>query len=243
MSTLVITVLGPFAYVPNAPMHGFITLMAPLCPLHSGGISGVGKDCEFLFTGNRCNRGTDFKARKPFVYALGIHAGDTDPKWKKEGNVLKVAKATSDYDPKHWRFWVVLPLPDLFVTVNPVKMSIEAPVSIPDPPYAVGVRFIYKQWDRKDMVISLNGSVTNGDKILPVFHFGDYGEDDHWDLEIEYSGLLRNDPDHDDAVNCFETLMASLGHNDWSVGFPIPQDKQTEVVHQNDCLAAIAWVE
>ena len=72
------------------------------------------------------------------------------------------------------------------------------------------MRFIYKQWDGNDIVISLNGKPATGNDGQPaVLHYNDLGEDKHWDLEIEYAGPVRDDPDHEDAVNCFQTLMTS----------------------------------
>jgi hypothetical protein len=242
MPTLVLTIQGPFAYVPNYPVLGLITLMAPMCSQHKGGISGIGKGCEFLFRGNCCNQGTSFAESSAFEYALGLNVGSSDnPVWKKEGSVLSIPRNGKKFDSSDWRFWIIMPMPDIFVTVNPVDARIKATGSVADPPYSVGMRFIYKQWDGKDMPISLNGKPAPAPGGgYAVFHFGDLGEDQRWDLEIEYAGAARDDLDHEDAVECFETLMTTLGYPEWSIGFPITQ---ADVTHRNDCKAAISWVE
>jgi hypothetical protein len=242
MPTLVLTIQGPFAYVPNYPVMGLLTLMAPMCNQHKGGISGIGINNEFLFRGNGCNQGPSFEKPGAYEYLLGINSPVVgNPTWKSEGNLVAVSRTGLKLDSTVWRFYVIVPLPDVIATVNPVNAKIKSTETQKDPPYAVGMRFIYKQWDGNDIVISLNGKPAIGNDGQPaVLHYNDLGEDKHWDLEIEYAGPVRDDPDHEDAVNCFQTLMTALGHPDWSIGFPI---RQPEVTHRNDCKAAIAWVE
>jgi len=239
MPTLLLTIQGPFAYVPNYPVFGLVTLMAPLCSQHKGGISSIGSGCEFIFAGNGCNRRGI--SRSEYEYSLGLKVGSiSNTSWKRQGNVLNIPPDGIKFDPSIWRFWVVLPLPDVLVTINPVNAKIKAPTTVVDPPYSVGVRFVYKNWDGNDMPIYLNGKPALNLGVPVVFHFGDLGEDDHWDMEIEYAGALRDDPDHEDAVTCFENLMKAVGRPDWSIEFPTSQADATRL---NDCKAAIVWVE
>jgi hypothetical protein len=75
------------------------------------------------------------------------------------------------------------------------------------------------------------------------FDFSDYLKiDDHACVEIEYSNPLRDDPEHEDAVDCFENLMTALGLP-WSIYIPKRRPHgQLESSKLNDCKSAVAWV-
>jgi hypothetical protein len=139
-----------------------------------------------------------------------------------------------------WRFWIRLPKPDKFVKINPVDADVTGPSTPPVKPLAVGIRLIYEHWDGSAMPILLNGQPVlkpNNDPV--VFKFNDLGGNDRWDLDLEYTGPVRDDPEHEDAINCFASLMRGL-EKDWSISFP---GHARDVTHRNDCKAAIAWVK
>jgi hypothetical protein len=238
---LALTIHGPFAYVDNFPNVGFVTLMAPMCPQHKGGISSLGFDDEYGFHGNFCN--TALGAQKPFIYNISIKvtpASFTDVKG--EGVILSTNDRPKDgFDPATWRFWLTLPKPDYYVTVNPAKAIVSKPNPVPNN-FAVGIRFIYKTWDGSDIDVILDGKVEHS------FKYKDFGEDNRMDLEIEYSASLREDADHEDAVHCFEKLASSL-KLPWTITIP-PRTSIDEqhirppfVGIRNDCKAAVIRLE
>lgn len=240
MPVLAITVLGPFGYAESYPLSQFITVMAPMCSQHKGGMSGIGQDAEFQFQGNECNRGGSFTPCTGFTYQLGINPGNVaNTSWVGAGSPVPVPVKTTSLDPCKWRFWVVLPKPDVLVSVNPIRAAISG---IPGPPvpYTVAVRFIYNNWDGSDIPVLLNGQT--GPRF--VFKGTPLGEANRLDLELEYSGPVRDDLEHEDAVSCFETLMRTLGL-DWTIGFPPPPAPLPAfmVTRRSDCHAAVAWMK
>jgi hypothetical protein len=233
MPTLVITVNGPFAYINNFPLTRWVTLMAPMCPQHTAGISSIEPDNQFLLTGNSCNHQGNFGGCIAHRYELRFNPGYVpSSKWI-GGMPLPCPTPANDYDPKKWRFWLSLPAPDVFAAINPVPAQIIKPEVTVTDEYPIGVRFIYKEWDGKNIHLFADG------KEAKEFKVGDY-EDDHMLLEIEYSGPVRDDPDHEDAVSCFENIMRGL-ELPWSIYFPTPKPSLF-VTKQNDCLAAVAGV-
>jgi len=246
MSILALTLHGPFAYVDNYPERGFITVMAPMCGQHKAGISGIDPDNEFILTGNQCNHPAGTVGCSPHKYELKFDPGNVSQTTWIGANPLPCAPPPNGYESRDWRFWLKLPKPDVFVGANPVLAEIIPSTDSGQrhPPYspaqfAVGARFIYKSWVKAPMPLLKNGSpVSRPDPGGPmVFKFADYGED-RGDLDIEYSGPVRDDPDHEDAVKCFENLMKCLGLS-WSIYFPSSMLLSTR---QNDCKAAIAIV-
>jgi hypothetical protein len=243
MPVLAITVLGPFAYAENYPGKQQITASAPMCGQHLGGISGIGQDAEFLFVGNKCNRGMNQVKKKPVNYALSINPGAiASTTWAGNGGPVPVPVKPESLQPQDWRYFITLPKPDVLVTINPVHATIVG-LNVQTPPYAVGIRFIYKHWDGADIPVLVDGKpATDPQTGSPVVFKGTpLGEDSRLDLEIEYSGPVRDDPDHEDAVTCFEIMMRTLGLA-WSIGFP-PAKKPQEVTHRSDCRAAVAWLK
>jgi hypothetical protein len=218
-----------------------------MCSQHLGGISGIGQDAEFLFQGNQCNRGLSQVKKTPFNYALVINPGTLkSTTWAGNGKPLSVPVKPASLNSLDWRFWVSLPTPDVLVTLNPVDAKIVGKTTQPGP-YAVGVRFIYNQWDGADIPVFLNGQPaktpsTSPNPNTPVIFKGTLlGEPNRLDLEIEYSGAVRDDPDHEDAVTCFETMMKAL-KLDWTIGFISRGGTHPDVTHRSDCKAAIAWM-
>jgi hypothetical protein len=234
MHILVITVSGPFAYIKDYPLTRWVTLMAPMCPQHTAGISSIEPDNQVLLAGNSCNHQGNFGGCTSHRYELRLNPGYVpSSKWI-GGMPLPCPTPEGDYDPKKWRFWLSLPAPDVFAAINPVEAQIiKAGANTPKANYPVGVRFIYKEWDGNAIHLFGNGEEKK------VFKVDDY-EDDHMLLEIEYSGPVRDDPDHEDAVSCFENIMRGLGLP-WSIYFP-PSHAGPESTKQNDCLAAVAGV-
>jgi hypothetical protein len=237
MPTLVITVNGPFAYVDDHMKNGYVTLMAPMCPQHVAGISSIESGNQYVFpkTMVNCrNHPANLGGCKAHLYELRLKVGHVgSPKWI--GNYLPCQPSQRTFDPKAWRFWLKLPKPNILVAVNPVDAVIitSGTETIPPGPYAVGVRFIYKHWDGKKISLLYCGKEAESFKLC------DYG-DRHAYLDFEYSSPLRDDPDHEDAVNCFENLMAGLGIP-WSIYIP-NQRPGPEASKLNDCKSAIAWI-
>jgi hypothetical protein len=240
MACLVLTVHGPFAYVEDQEGIGSITLMAPMCSQHKGGISTIDKDSEFIFAGNGCNQPAGGAGAKTYKYELKINAGNvTGQTWYGQGSVLPCPKPSGGLNPNIWRFWITVPKPDALVKVNPIDADVTGPLPAPTTPLAVGIRFIYDNWNGTDMPVFLNGQQVkdkNGNAV--VFTFNNLGGHGHCDLELEYAGPVRDDPEHEDAVSCFANLMQCLGLN-WSIAFPTPS---LHVTHRNDCKAAVAWL-
>lgn len=246
MSILALTLYGPFAYVDNYPDRGYITVMAPMCAQHKGGISGIDPGNEFIFLGNGCNHPGGTVGCVPHNYELKFDPGSASDTKRIGADPLHCPPPSNGYESREWRFWLKLPRPDVFVGINPVRAEIvsNANPTQPRPPhsaayeFAVGARFLYKYWVKAPIPLWENGCPAErpGGGSM-VFNFADYGED-RGDLMIEYSGPINDDPDHEDAVKCFENLMKGLGLA-WSIYFP---PSQLFVTRQNDCKAAIALV-
>lgn len=240
MSVLSITVSGPFAFVDHFPLADYITIMAPLCAQHKAGIAGIDSGNEFTLEGNSCNHPASSNGKNATQYELQIELGQPGlGNWGTEPTLdCKINK--SSLDATYWRFWLTLPRPDVYVATNPVQAEIigsgAPPPTSARPVYAVGVRFLYLNWDIKSMIPLLRNGVPAQHPSGPsvVFKFVNHG-DDHADLEIEHLGPVRDDLDHEDSVDCFENLARSLGLP-WSIYFPTSAREST---HHNDCKAAI----
>jgi hypothetical protein len=244
MPTLVLTVNGPFAYVDNFPLRGYMTLMAPMCPQHLGGISSIEAQNQYIFKDvNYRNHPAHMGHCKAHLYELKLHPGNVNSTIF-HGNFLPCPNPTNGFEPKEWRFWLKLPKPNIVVAVNPVDAVIITPgVQLnSQSPYAVGIRLIYTDWDFACIPLLYCDQPAQDPAGNTVsFALSKYG-DDHGYLEIEYSGPLRDDPDHEDAVNCFETLMNTLGLP-WSIYItPKPNKPHTESSKLTDCKAAIAKI-
>lgn len=239
MSTLIITINGPFAYVDDYPLRGFITLMAPMCSQHAAGIAGIEVGNQYVFLKNKLNcrnHKSDFSDCSAHSYELLVNPGNVSSTIS-NGPFLNVPRPQSGFDPKQWRFWLTLPKPNIIVAVNPVEAVITTPgvqfTALPR--YAVGARLIYTDW------VFAPIPLLHCNEQVATFTCCNYG-DDHAYLGIEYSGPVRDDPDHEDAVDCFENLMNALGLP-WTVFIPaqtihgIPESSKL-----NDCTAPVGWV-
>lgn len=238
MATLVITINGPFAYVSKGAT---ITAMAAMCPQHTGGISTI--DAEFEFVGNKCNKGAaklarhsyslDFKATIPQATTPG---GDGD---------FLTFISIGKFKAEDWRFWITLPRPNMLIPVNPVCVDLSGTAikrlrNSLTVPLGVGARFIYNEWDGCDVNLLYNGKPIPNDNGPITFKFDKNGEPAHGDITIEYAGAVRSDPFHEDAVECFATLMRGLGVN-LSVAFPA-SNGAVELIHSNDCKAPTVMI-
>jgi hypothetical protein len=244
MPTLIVTINGPFAYADNYPQTGSLTLMAPMCSQHLAGISTIEEDEQYILSDFNCrNHPANLGNCKAHIYDLRINPGNVGPaNWI--GNYVDCPVPPNGLDPREWRFWLRLPKPDVLVAVNPVQAEIIVPgkQSTTAGTYAVGVRLIYKGWDGKPIPLwYCDHPAKNGDGQDVVFQFGDYG-DDHALLEVEYTSPLRDDKDHEDAVDCFENLIQHL-KLDWTIYIPpVKHVGNLESGKLNDCKAAIARV-
>jgi hypothetical protein len=252
MATLIVTINGPFAYVNDYPA-GFITLMAPMCSQHRAGISTIEAGEQYILDQcNKRNHDANQAGCKSHKYELKIRGGHPSSSvWV--GDYLSCPKPSKNWDAKEWRFWLQIPKPNVIFSVNPVAMHVIHPnPGLPDTVvegnYAIGTRLIYENWDGGTVPIWYNDQpiIYNGHPV--VFHFRNCGEGQGI-LEIEYTGPLRDDNDHEDAVDCFESLMRGLGLP-WTIYIPplVPQPTTgsgvvtIEAGKLNDCKAAIARV-
>jgi hypothetical protein len=240
MSTLVITVNGPFAYVCNFPQRGFLTLMAPMCPQHLGGISSIESENQYAFEEyNHRNHKANLGGCAAHLYELKINPGNA-PYATPSGNLLTCLAPKNGFDPREWRFWLKLPTPNIVVPVDPVHALIITPgvqLNVP-PPYAVGARLVYTDWDFAPIpLLYCDHDPPSGPRSFTLCDYGDH----HASLDIQYSGPLRDDPGHEDAVNCFETLMNTL-ELPWSIYFDPKGDLSLLSSRLTDCQAAIAWI-
>jgi hypothetical protein len=227
MAKMIITINGPFAYVRDYPFSQKVTLMAPMCPAHLAGISGIDPGNELILTGNLCNHPPNGASAHQY-------------EWKGPAP-LRCLPNTPGYDPTKWRCWLTLPMPDRLLPISPVNaVLIGSGPGLPQPgPFAVGVRFLYFNWDKNPISVLYNGTPLTDPNTGAQFQFQfQDNDDDHWDLDIDYAGPTRDDPNHEDAVGCFENLMRGLGLS-WSIHFPPSKLLSTR---QNDCKAAVAWV-
>jgi len=251
MPTLIVTVNGPFAYADNFPQAGTLTLMAPMCSQHLGGISTIEEDMQYILSDYNCrNHPPNFGNCKAHVYDLRINPGDVcSPQWI--GTYVDCVTPSKGLDVKQWRFWLRVPKPNVLVPINPVQAEIIVPgnQATNKGVYAVGVRLIYNNWDGQPIPLwYCDRPARNGNGQDVVFRFGNYG-DDHAFLEIDYTSPLRDDKDHEDAVDCFESLMRNLGL-DWSIYIPpmkqfghaLRSGENLESGKLNDCKAAVARV-
>jgi len=248
MPTLIVTINGPFAYVNDHPAVGFLTLMAPMCSQHKAGISTIETGEQYVLS--RCN-GRNHPANHvgcdSHEYGLRIGTGSVNSTdWI--GEFVSCPTPTDPWDARDWRFWLHVPKPNVVLSVNPG----EADIIYPDPAstatavrgnYAIGARLIYGNWDGNPIPLLYNGKPVQHNGHDVVFSFKNYGGANGL-LEVEYTGPVRDDNDHEDAVDCFESLMRSLGLS-WSIYIPSIVSKGNQSIDSgklNDCKAAIARV-
>lgn len=251
MSTLIVTINGPFAYVNDYPV-GCITLMAPMCSQHRAGISTIEAGEQYVLEKcNKRNHPANHVGCDSHKYELKIQASHpSSTVWI--GEYLTCPKPSKDWDAKDWRFWLQLPKPNVIFSINPVAMHVIHPNpgssdTVVEGNYGIGARLIYENWDGGPVPLWYNDAPIQYDKHNVVFHFKSCGEGQGI-LEIDYTGPLRDDNDHEDAVDCFESLMRGLGLA-WTIYIP-PLVSQTtaggvvsiEAGKLNDCKAAIARV-
>ena len=258
LTQLIITILGPFAYAENYPETGDLTIMAPMCPHHLCGISSIEANRQFVLPQFNCkNHPSNFGGCKAHSYELRFNAAQI-PSSPWTGNFLKCSRPVGGFNPKAWRFWLKLPRPTKLIAVNPVEVEVIAPPGpeVPQPgPFAVAARLFYEGWDGEPVSLWYRGDADQSFKPAhdlggPVlFKFSDHGNHSAY-LEIEYASPLRDDTDHEDAVDCFENLMGALGLP-WSVylkplGSPeVKADDPTFYLlasRLSDCTAPIARV-
>ena len=202
------------------------------------------EDQQYILADYNCrNHPANYGNCKAHVYDLRINPGEVcSSEWK--GTFLPCPIPPNGLDPKQWRFWLRLPKPNVLVAVNPVQAEIIVPGNAATTlgTFAVGVRLIYKNWDGQPIPLwNCDHPAKGPNNKDVVFTFGNYG-DDHGFLEIEYTSPVRDDKDHEDAVDCFESLMRSL-ELDWSIYIPkLKQQGNLESGKLNDCKAAIALV-
>jgi len=222
-----------------------LTLMAPLCSQHLAGMSTIDPDSQFILKKFNCrNHSSDLGGCEEHLYELKFYTGQVTP-WIPKDKFLSCPWPPHGFDARLWRFWLTLPIPDAVVPINPVYAQIIRP-GPPQPPanFSVGARLIYRQWDGFPLTLWYCGKPVldpNGNPI--AFQFGDYLKiDDHGYLEIEYSNPLRDDPDHEDAVDCFENLMKAL-ELPWSIYIPpVKGQGVLDASKLNDCKSAVAWL-
>lgn len=246
MATLVITVNGPFAYHDADPASGYLTLMAPMCPQHIAGIARIEANNQIILPYVNCrNHAPNLGGCAPHRYELRPVIGQLNSGACTSNCLLRVVN-TKPFEPREWRFWLKLPRPDSFVDINPVQAHVFDPAGANLPAlnsYAIGMRFIYSKWDGQ-MIPLFHESVAVPDPINPAnsFSFKFKPGTDLAFLEIDYSSPLRDDVDHEDAVNCFENIMTPLGLR---LSIYIPKSVAVghlEASKMNDCKAAIAYI-
>jgi hypothetical protein len=249
MPTLVMTINGPFAYVEDKHPGRCITIMAPMCPQHLAAISCIDADGQYVLQEFNCrNHPGNFGNCKAHKYELRFNPGKVEsPTWI--GNFLPCPKPSKPLNLKEWRFALKLPKPTNLVEINPVKAQIIGPKgqNKSKGSFAVGARFIYKNWDGGPLQLFYSNKPVFDSNNKPVcFKFKKYLKqvDGHGLLEIEYSNPLRDDPDHEDAVDCFENLMTAL-KLPWTIYIPKvvpPLGVGILSSKLNDCKAAVARV-
>jgi hypothetical protein len=249
MPTLVITINGPFAYVDNTiagtPGQGYMTLMAPMCPQHLAGIASIEAANQIILPLANCrNHGAKYAHCDPHRYQLCVDVSqmNTTP-WNSQLVLRPVPKKL--FDPKEWRFWLTLPRPDSFVEINPVKAEIIRPETndTVSGDFAIGVRLIYNSWDGNDIPLLHECTPVQDPNGNPfAFKFSKKNGDFAF-LELDYASPLRDDRDHEDAVDCFENLMTALGLG-WSIFIPpiVSIKPHQDASKLNDCKAAVAWI-
>jgi hypothetical protein len=248
--TLVITINGPFAYVDNTfdgtPGKGYLTLMAPMCPQHAAGIASIEAGNQYILPLVNCrNHKAKWADCSPHRYHLCPNLSQLNATPWNSQKLLRPVPA-KPFDPKEWRFWLTLPRPDCFAEINPVKADIIRPETndTVSGNYAIGVRLIYNSWDGNDIPLLHEGKPAQDPNGNPfAFKFSKTSGDFAF-LELDYASPLRDDRDHEDAVDCFENLMTALGFH-WSIFIPplISIRPNLEASKLNDCKAAVAWVD
>jgi hypothetical protein len=247
--TLVVTINGPFAYL-NDKKSAAIRLMAPMCPQHLCVISNIESGNQYVIEQyNSRNHGANFGGCISHQYELKFKHNAPAPQPTPQGFLqCTPPKPNKNFVPKQWRFWLSLPYPDTIVPVDPANAHIIKPGKSVPGSYAIGARFIYRNWNGQPIPLLREKKPvkrkTGPRKGKPVkFVFGNY--DDHADLDVDFSSPLRDDLDHEDAVSCFEHLMSALGLP-WSMFIPGTRrpspNRGIESSKLNDCRAAVAWV-
>jgi hypothetical protein len=238
LTTLVVTINGPFAYFDDMKTKS-IRLMAPMCPQHLGVVSSIEPANQFVIRDyNKRNHQANFGGCKNHRYELKFN--HNAPKPSKNSFLQCTPPPSNKFVPKKWRFWLSLPFPNIVVPVDPVAAQIIKGGQSVKGSYAIGARFIYRNWNGKPIPLFREGKPVKRNGKPVQFAFKNY--DDHAYLDIDFSSPLRDDLDHEDAVSCFEHLMNALGLP-WSMYIPTtPGNWHGESSKLNDCRAAVAWI-
>jgi hypothetical protein len=244
VAQLILTITGPFAYVDNTacgnPINGYITLMAPMCPQHKAGLAGIEPGNQYIFGSVNCrNHKAGCADCQELNYQLLIGAPGSTVTIPSGLKTYKPPKPPKYYDGREWRFWLTLPRPDYFVEINPVEATIIEGGTTKHDHYAIGMRFVYNNWDGNGIKLRLNGrDVPDPHEPEKPLSFK-FPQGTPGILELDYAAPLRDDDQHEDAVDCFESLMNTLG---FRYSIYIHTGRNLFASKLNDCKAAIAFI-
>ena len=239
---LILTIYGPFAYWEDETS---IQLMGPPCPYHYGVISTIGeidvtgKKSEFSLKGRRNNDPAGSVVDHQYVLDLGVAGSSKQNPMRAETRILnhaqsKVRKpATTECS-----FCLTVPKPELYALVNPGPSIIK--IVKPGPPQnspvlAAGLRFVYQNVNPTAINLSLNETETGYIPLTPLF-----AETGVADIEVHLAGPNRDDPDHEEAWDCFCQLTELLGVRDHYE--PRDHVKTIMGVFHGDCYSPVIWV-
>jgi hypothetical protein len=218
MSTLQLSIHGPFLY---RFTRGQVELHAAKCAGHTAGFFTAKN--EVPLTGrhrhgnSRCYRimGPVFTPPNP-LSPLRFH----DP----DGTILDASSAAKpDWHKSH--FCLILPLPQLVVPLIPYDVEvIDSSTNPSGKPtgklkrHAAGLRFYYEADLSQNLMLTLDDSPVPA--WIADFDAADFGHP-FADAEIRYASVTPELQEHQDALECFDSL-ASLAGVDWWLSFDDP---------------------
>ncbi len=214
---LEISFFGPFFYDLRAETckNKHVNIYAPKCPGHKAGIFSA--DNEAPLRGRvRSGYGLTYMLKGE------VFKNQDEIREPKFTNDLAIVKLGQDGTPSYKTagFSIQLPVPRYVYAMNPspklevVKQAL--PTGTNQIPYATGLKFYYEANLSKSIYAGVKGYDTNtvfksqfpptypGRKSASVF--------------VRYAGTTPEDPDHDDAVQCFG-LIAELCGVEWWLSY------------------------
>ena len=235
MDTLQISFFGPFLYRFKATQ---VEVYAPKCPGHTAGIFCTKNEAPLPGQHRHGDtlayrvQGPVFTPPAPLPY----------PKiYDPAKSILDVSSVIQPALDKA-SFCVIVPTPQTVTPMNPTLVQvIDESTATPTTSYlkrATGLRFFYDADLTKAMTLSVDNSSA------PAQNFGfeapnlGFNFDDAY---VRYASATPEDPDHEDAMHCFD-LIAELAGVNWWVNYQDPQKApgtQGFFRSGNDCRAPI----
>jgi hypothetical protein len=234
VDTLQISFFGPLLYRLQATQ---VQIYAPQCTDHIAGMFGANNEAPLIAQhrhgDKRCYRvgGRVFAPPNPLPLPWMYDPQNTIL------DATKYGKPSLDTA----GFCLTVPQPQIICPLNPTKVQlIDDSGSIPLSwtPRATGLRFYYAADLTQNLTLSVDGSTAGSwqfafdAKALKL---------DFDDVYVRFASTSEEDPEHNDAMECFDSV-AALGGVNWWVSYDDPTKQLGSslfVRGGNDCRAPI----